>query len=295
MYLNTILPRGRVVVPLQAETLREAMALLIQGLATEGALTDPDEVLRLVSAAATGDFIAIGRDVVLPHIRTDLVDDLVVSIGVAAGPLRTDESRGEIEPEVVVLVLAPPDATTSYLRTISALAGLLRQPGVVERIREARTAEEVLQLPEFQGLRIQPRLTVGDIMTHRPRSVSPETSVREAVDLMTRHRLRALPVVGEKGEVLGVIGEGDIMGALLPHLPPIGGEGEGAEAVAIPGALKVREIMTRSVLCIAEEMGVDEAANMMINKDVEQFPVVSEGRLSGFLTRGDIIRKLFGR
>jgi hypothetical protein len=33
----------------------------------------------------------------------------------------------------------------------------------------------------------------------------------------------------------------------------------------------------------------------MINKDVEQLPVVSEGRLSGFLTRSEMIRKLFGR
>jgi CBS domain-containing protein len=42
-------------------------------------------------------------------------------------------------------------------------------------------------------------------------------------------------------------------------------------------------------------MGLDEVANLMINKDVEQFPVVSEGKLTGFLSRADIIRKLFGR
>ena len=59
--------------------------------------------------------------------------------------------------------------------------------------------------------------------------------------------------------------------------------------------LCVRDIMTRSVLCIAEDKGLDEAVSLMINKDVEQFPVVGEGKLVGFLSRGDIIRKLFGR
>jgi CBS domain-containing protein len=59
--------------------------------------------------------------------------------------------------------------------------------------------------------------------------------------------------------------------------------------------LRVRDIMTRSVLCISEDLGLEEAANMMINKDVEQFPVVAAGKLTGFLTRSDIIRKLFGR
>jgi CBS domain-containing protein len=33
---------------------------------------------------------------------------------------------------------------------------------------------------------------------------------------------------------------------------------------------------------------------MMTNKDVDRVPVVREGRLIGFLTRGDIVRKLIG-
>jgi CBS domain-containing protein len=37
-----------------------------------------------------------------------------------------------------------------------------------------------------------------------------------------------------------------------------------------------------------------EVAALMRNKDVERVPVVHEGRLDGFLTRGDIVRKLMG-
>jgi CBS domain-containing protein len=53
--------------------------------------------------------------------------------------------------------------------------------------------------------------------------------------------------------------------------------------------------MTRSVLCVSEDLGLTEAANLMNSKNVEQLPVTAEGRLTGFLTRGDIIRKLFAR
>ncbi len=131
-------------------------------------------------------------------------------------------------------------------------------------------------------------------MSHRVDSVSPEMPVREAVDLMVRHRVRAIPVVGAKREVLGIVTEWDIMRALLPQIPRAGGEAEAAAKAGVQH-LRIRDIMTRSVLCISEDLGVDEVASMMINKDVEQFPVVSEGKLAGFLTRGDIIRKLFGR
>jgi CBS domain-containing protein len=121
--------------------------------------------------------------------------------------------------------------------------------------------------------------------------VTPATPVRDALDLMVQRRLRALPVVGDKQEVLGIISEWDIMRGLLPHVPRVG---QDTGSAAVPSTLKVKDIMSRSVLCISEELGLEEAANMMINKDVEQFPVTSEGKLTGFLTRGDIIRKLFG-
>jgi CBS domain-containing protein len=58
--------------------------------------------------------------------------------------------------------------------------------------------------------------------------------------------------------------------------------------------MTVRDAMTRQVLCVAPEQPVAEVAALMSNKDVERVPVVREGRLVGFLTRGDIVRKLIG-
>jgi CBS domain-containing protein len=39
---------------------------------------------------------------------------------------------------------------------------------------------------------------------------------------MVRRRLRALPVVGEKQEVLGIVSEWDVMRGLLPQIPRAG-------------------------------------------------------------------------
>ena len=151
----------------------------------------------------------------------------------------------------------------------------------------------VRALPELQTVRIQPSLTVRDVMVHRVQTVPPEATIRTVLDLMLRRRLHAVPVVGEKGEVLGLVTAADLMRALLPHIPRAGAEGgDGGEG---PGQRRVRDIMTRSVLCVSEELGVSEVASMMINKDVEQVPVVQAGSITGMVTRADIIRKLFGR
>jgi CBS domain-containing protein len=292
MQLIELLPREHIAAPLHATTLRGALSELVGLLARSGVVGDTDAVERGLDGPRARDIVAVGTDVVLPHYRTAAVDSLQVALGLAPEGLDARDMGLEARPRVVALILAPTEAATLYLQTVAALARVLRDSRTIERIVAARSPEEVLAAADLAGLKLQPRLTVRDIMIHGVSSVTPATSVRDAVDLMLRRRLRAIPVVGDKQEVLGIISEWDIMRGLLPQIPRAG-QDTGSDAV--PGTLRVKDIMTRSVLCISEELGLEEAANMMINKDVEQFPVTSEGKLTGFLTRSDIIRKLFGR
>ncbi len=60
------------------------------------------------------------------------------------------------------------------------------------------------------------------------------------------------------------------------------------------GRKLVRDAMSRQVLCVAPHQPLAEVASLMSNKDVDRVPVVRDGRLVGFLTRGDIVRKLIG-
>jgi CBS domain-containing protein/mannitol/fructose-specific phosphotransferase system IIA component (Ntr-type) len=287
MQFIELLPRSHVVVPLEAATIEQAVEQLIERLAEAGTIDDPGAVLAWLNEKRPAPPVTLTPQVALPHYRTAAVDRLIVALGVAPDPL---PAEGEVR--IVALILAPPGATTLYLQTVSALARLFRDRPFVDALLQARSPDDVLGLHDLQALGIQPGLTVRDIMMHRPDGVPPDTPVRDAVDLMIRKRLRALPVVGEKHEVLGIISEWDVMRGLLPKIPRATDE-ELQPGEATP--LKVRDVMTRSVLCVSEDMALEEAANLMINKDVEQFPVVAEGKLKGFLTRGDIIRKLFGR
>jgi len=292
MQLIELLPREQIVAPLAATTLQAALSELLECLDRSGAVQDVQAVAAALQGPRSRDIVAASPDVVLPHYRSDVVERLLVALGTAPDGLDASGNGLTVRPRLVALILAPRHSATLYLQTVSMLARVFRDEGVVERLVAARSADEVRQLAELADLRLQPRLIVRDIMVHAVETVTPNTPVREAVDLMVQRRMRALPVVGEKQEVLGVIAEWDLMKGLLPQIPRAGQESGGA---GVPEALRVKDIMTRSVLCISEELGIEEAANMMINKDVEQFPVTREGKLVGFVTRGDIIRKLFGR
>ncbi len=291
MQLTELLPPEHLFVPLQEATLRQALGRMLRGLAAEGAVRDAEAVEQRLHDGPRRTLVPIGARAVLPHSRTEAVERLVLALGIAPAPLDGSDSGLATDPQLVALVLAPSEASSLYLQTVATLARLLRDAALVERLLAARSPEEVLAIAEIRDAPIQARLTVRDVQGRR-QSVGPLTPVREAISLMVRLGVKAVPVVGEKDEVLGIVTEWDIMRALLPHVPRTADAEDGG--FRIPADLYVRDIMTRSVLCISEDMGLDEVANMMINKDVEQFPVVREGKLAGFLSRGEIIRKLFG-
>lgn len=297
MRLTEVLRPQHIVAPLQARTYRGAVLELVQVLVKTGVLTGAEQLDRLTSEDRVRDVVHVGDRVLLPHLRTDAVRDLAVAIGVAPTPLQPAPGVPEGEEQVVVLVLAPPAAANRYLQVVAALARALRNEHVVTALTEARSPEDVLAIPEISELVVQPRLSVRDIMTQRVYRVFPDTPVGELLELMSRHDLKAVPVVGEKREVLGVVTDRDLLRFLLPEIVRLG-SGESVEGRAQARLMRdtpVREIMTRSVMCVSEEQGIAELVSVMVNKDVERLPVVGEGRLTGFLTRGDVLRKLFGK
>jgi CBS domain-containing protein/mannitol/fructose-specific phosphotransferase system IIA component (Ntr-type) len=288
--LADYLQPAHIAVPLNATTLKGAVHEMLKRLSQQTtAIHDTAEVEELLERSRPRDVVSVGRGVVLPHFRTEAVDHVVVSLGVAKQALDASGSGIDSAPRVVVLILAPPSAATLYLQTVAALARLLSDDDVVRSITHARSAQEIAQMPQLQKLYIEPQLRVRDVMSREVTTISPSAPIRSVVDLMVERKVRAVVVVSENRQVLGILTEWDVMRAMLPHIPRVGEETEEEDD------LIVRDVMTRSVLCVDEEMGLPEAVNLMINKNAEQCPVVDDGQLVGILLRSEIIRKLFAR
>jgi len=285
--LTEILRSEHVVAPVPGETVREVVSYLARRLIDSGDVEQPERLERLFSDPHVRDTIHISGRVLLPHLRTEAVSRLVVALGVAPAPLRLS-SGTPAEAQVVVLVLAPPTAVGLYLQTVAALARALRDDGVVDRLVAARSADEVLAIAEIREICIHPRLTVRDVMTQRVYRVSPEDSVRDVLALVRQHRLRAVPVVSDEREVLGIVTDRDLLRHFLP-----GVQRPGESSIEALRTVRVREVMSRSVICVSEDQALADVASIMVAKDLDRLPVTHEGKLTGFLTRGDILRKIF--
>ena len=299
MKLGELLGRERVLVPLEAASLSEAVRRLIDAAAADGCIAEPAELTDLVRRSWPEDTVNLGH-AYLPHFRTDAVNRVVVALGVAPAPLAQPE-RGDRGVRVVLLVLAPRRAAAAYLQTVAAFARALGQPETMAALLAAGSADEVLAAPAFSRVELGDQLRVRDLMTRDVLSVAPDARLGDAVRLLLQHGVESLPVVGDNGQLVGTISNRELARVLVPKYVQRTNTGEYPAATperAAAGerleAMPVREAMQRSVLALSPDQTMAEVAQLLINKDIARFPVTEDGQLVGFLTRADIVRKLVG-
>ena len=287
--LDELVNSDRIVVGLEVQGFKDAVGLLLDRLEAAGVLVDRVVVEAAVDAEiGAGELPTVGDSALLAHYRTDAVRDLALAIGTSRQPFSFAPNRAP-GARILLLVVAPRSAARYYLKVLGGLRQLLRDPEVTEQIANAASPEALLKVAGLENVSIRPELLVQDLMSRRINSVSPDSPLSEVLRVMVRHRRRAVPVVSETGEVLGMVTERELLQHFLPQLS--GGTRLQPGRAQVED-IEVREVMERSVMCLSEDQLVSDVAGTMGTKGVARFPVVRDGKLVGFLSRTDIIRKL---
>jgi CBS domain-containing protein/mannitol/fructose-specific phosphotransferase system IIA component (Ntr-type) len=294
MKLRDVLAPERVVVPLEARTLQEAGDALLERLAAAHGVLDVAKLRERVAERRAEDAVAMGDRAFLLHYRTGAVGQLVVALGVARSPIcRQSGEEGEQCARIVIMVAAPPRHAARYLQVVGGFARLLRNAEVMEAVLAAPDAASLVELEAFSQYRLPEQLAVRDVMNDQPFTVTADVPLKEVARTLVRTGLGALPVVDAEHRVIGMVSQREVIRYLL-QVQAFTGPDARVAARPATGGKTVRDVMTRQVLCVAPEQPIAEVASLMSNKDVDRVPVVREGRLVGFLTRGDIVRKLIG-
>ncbi|MER5599730.1 CBS domain-containing protein [Streptomyces sp. NPDC002265] len=140
---------------------------------------------------------------------------------------------------------------------------------------------------------------IGEVMTVDVVEAHLETSFKDVMRLLDRHRISGLPVVDDDDKVVGVISETDLIcrqaarslygRARRFRLPPLGRSARRADAVA--RATTAGELMSTPAITVHPEQRIADAARVMERHGVERLPVVDEeDRLIGIATRRDLLR-----
>ena len=131
-------------------------------------------------------------------------------------------------------------------------------------------------------------MKASDVMVSNVITVGPDASVPDVAELLLRHRISAVPVVGPQGEILGIVSEGDLINraeAETEHRKPwwldalASNEGLAAEYVK-SHSRKVADVMTKQVITARPDASVAAIAALLERNRIKRVPIVEMEKLS---------------
>ncbi|EPR41241.1 CBS domain containing membrane protein [Desulfovibrio sp. X2] len=130
-------------------------------------------------------------------------------------------------------------------------------------------------------------MRVKSWMTKDVITVSPEESMMKASKLMKDHDVRRLPVVDDKGLLLGIVSDRDIKEASPSKATTL----DVHELYYLLSEIKVKDIMTKPAIALHVEDTVEKATVIMNDRRVGGLPVVDDAnKVVGIITESDIFR-----
>ena len=111
--------------------------------------------------------------------------------------------------------------------------------------------------------------------TRTVETVSPETSVHDAAQIMNDQHIGSLVVVGHEGGLVGIVTERDFLRRVIAENRD-------------PASTRVSEIMTRSILTCTPDTRLDEVRSTMRDRRVRHMPIIECDRLIGMISIGDL-------
>ncbi|NLW81125.1 MAG: CBS domain-containing protein [Desulfovibrionales bacterium] len=132
-------------------------------------------------------------------------------------------------------------------------------------------------------------MIIKDWMTKDVITVDPEASMMRAAKLMKEKGIRRLPVVDDKGKVVGMLSDRDVKEASPSKATTL----DVHELYYLLSEIKVKNIMTPNPMTIRDSDTVLKCAAIMHDKKVSGLPVLDDNdRLVGIMTQNEVYRVL---
>jgi CBS domain-containing protein len=127
-------------------------------------------------------------------------------------------------------------------------------------------------------------MRINDVLRSKPSgavvTIRPEATVRELIELMAEHNVGALVVSHDGTAVEGIVSERDVVRRLVTNDALL------SETVA--------SIMTEAVHRCTPDQHVNDLMVLMTDHRIRHVPVVEDGRLTGIISIGDVVKSRIG-
>lgn len=194
--------------------------------------------------------------------------------------------------EIMELLL---DKTYRALPVVDAdrrVVGIVTEADLLGQVKTlaASAKKELTQAELAADLQRIRRLdqSVAKAMTPNPVTVTGQTTVAQAVRLMTQHNIKRLPVVDADEKLIGIISRVDVLRAL--YQPPLT---EMPRQQPAPGErVRVEEIMMTNIPTVPANAPLAEIVGLLVGSAQRRVIVLDDNsRVAGIITDGDLINR----
>ena len=143
-------------------------------------------------------------------------------------------------------------------------------------------------------------LTARQLMTQPAITVRDSDTIQFAIELMLGNGVSGLPVVGARGELVGMLTEGDLLRRaeigtekVRPHwLEFLIGPGKLADEYTHTHSQVVGDLMSKQVILAAPSASLQSLVELMQSKHIKRIPIVEKDALIGVVGRIDLLRAI---
>jgi len=126
---------------------------------------------------------------------------------------------------------------------------------------------DYMKISAFLKIKDRPVITIG-----------PNEAILVAIQKLVDHGIGALPVCDDKGMLLGIISERDLLKEVFLRSSTM-------------GSTKVQDVMSKEVVTGTPEEDLNYVANMMRRQKIRHLPIVIGQKLQGIISMRDIINR----
>ena len=128
---------------------------------------------------------------------------------------------------------------------------------------------------------------VGDRMSHPVITLSPETSIHDALAMFKKEHIRRAPVIKD-GKLVGIVSENDLLNASPSTVTSL----SVWEMNYLISKVTVKQVMSKKVKTIDVNTPIEEAARIMADLKIGGVPVLRNGKVVGIITETDLFKIL---
>ena len=129
-------------------------------------------------------------------------------------------------------------------------------------------------------------MLVKDRMTLNPVTAQPDTTHKQAAELMREHNIHHVPILEKNGKLIGIVVEEDLLSAQPSPATTL----SIYEIHSLLSKLQLKQIMQHPVRTVTPDCPLEEAARLMLNEHIGCLPVMENDQLVGIITDSDIFR-----